>query len=254
MVNPRDTVGVVARIRSHRALTGSVLLAVLVVAAAGISGATHFTGPRWVPNWTVRGHSQSTKTSSSVPTGPRQPPVPHAVNGPHYGIGLLWIIAALAAAGLAVVLWRVWVSRRPSLPTRSHVVEVGAPSAVPRMTEPELDLPAMRTGIELALQVLDEQREPSDAIVRAWLGLQETAEESGIVRQPSETPTEFASRVCTRAFADDRAVRTLLRLYLRTRFGAHPVTDDDVAIAREALHEMVRTWSAPRSVVGTTPR
>ena len=39
-----------------------------------------------------------------------------------------------------------------------------------------------------------EQRDPADAIVRAWLGLQETAEESGIVRHPAETPTEFTSR------------------------------------------------------------
>src|SRR6201999_1893445 len=95
---------------------------------------------------------------------------------------------------------------------------------------------------ELALQVLDEQREPADAIVRAWLGLEGTAEESGIVRRPAETPTEFTSRILSRAFGDHEAVRTLLRLYLRTRFGDHPVTDDDVAAVRAALQELVTTW------------
>ena len=114
-------------------------------------------------------------------------------------------------------------------------------------------MPALRTGIELALQVLDEQREPADAIVRAWLGLQETAEESGIVRQPAETPTEFTSRILSRAFADDRAIRTLLRLYLRTRFGDHPVTAEDVAAVRAALQELVRTWPAPASPAGAGP-
>ena len=115
-------------------------------------------------------------------------------------------------------------------------------------------MPALRTGIELALQVLDEQREPADAIVRAWLGLQETAEESGIVRRPAETPTEFTSRILSRAFADDRAIRTLLRLYLRTRFGDHPVTTDDVAAVRAALQELVRTWPTPEVPAGAGPR
>ena len=60
------------------------------------------------------------------------------------------------------------------------------------------------------------------------------------MRRPAETPTEFTSRILGRAFADDRAIRTLLRLYLRTRFGDHPVTADDVA-ARSG--QRCRTWS-----------
>ncbi len=127
-------------------------------------------------------------------------------------------------------------------------------SEPPIEPEPEPDTPALRTGIELALQVLDEQREPADAIVRAWLGLQETAEESGIVRAPAETPTEFTSRILSRALTDDRALRTLLRLYLRTRFGDHPVTTDDVAQVRAALRELVATWPTLESTAGTGRR
>jgi len=44
-------------------------------------------------------------------------------------------------------------------------------SPAPVAAEPEADEPALRTGVALALDVLDEQREPADAIVRAWLGL-----------------------------------------------------------------------------------
>jgi hypothetical protein len=106
----------------------------------------------------------------------------------------------------------------------------------------------MLTGIELALQVLDEQREPADAVVRAWLGLEETAEQSGLVRRPAETPTEFTSRILSGAFADDRAIGTLLRLYLRARFGDHPVTSGDVAAVRKALQELVRTWRTADAV------
>lgn len=126
----------------------------------------------------------------------------------------------------------------PKLHTSSvHVTEL-----VP--VEPEAKPEKLLTGIGLALQALDEQREPADAVVRAWLGLQETAEESGIVRRPSETPTEFTSRILSRAFADDRALRTLLRLYLRTRFGDHPVTAEDVAAVRAALQQLLSTWPA----------
>ena len=102
--------------------------------------------------------------------------------------------------------------------------------------------------------MLDEQREPADAIVRAWLGLQQAAEDSGIVRGVAETPTEFTTRIIGRAVTDDRAIRTLLRLYLRTRFGDHPVTGDDVALVRTALRELVRTWPVPQSVGGARVR
>jgi hypothetical protein len=102
--------------------------------------------------------------------------------------------------------------------------------------------------------VLDEpDRDPADAIVRAWLGLQETAEESGITRRAAETPTEFTSRILRGAFADDRAIKTLLRLYLRTRFGDHPATQEDVAAVRAALQELLRTWPTPASTTTARP-
>lgn len=129
----------------------------------------------------------------------------------------------------------------PAAP-KLHASSVHVTQLVP--AEPVAEPETLLTGIGLALQALDEQREPADAVVRAWLGLQETAEESGIVRRPSETPTEFTSRILSGAFADDRALRTLLRLYLRTRFGDHPVTAEDVAEVRDALQQLVSTWPA----------
>jgi hypothetical protein len=169
---------------------------------------------------------------------------------------VLWIIIAIAAVGVALLLWRWWAGRPSRAATSRHSVVVDVTSQIPveQEPEPEPDTPALRTGIELALQLLDEQREPADAIVRAWLGLQETAEESGIVRRPAETPTEFTTRILSRAFTDDHAIRTLLRLYLRTRFGDHPVTGDDLRAVRAALEELVRTWPAPESLAGTQRR
>jgi hypothetical protein len=163
---------------------------------------------------------------------------------------MLWTVIGVAVIGVAWLLWRWWNRRPLREATGPHSVEATQTTEIAIEPEPEpepepdADTPALRSGVEVALQMLDEQREPADAIVRAWLGLQETAEESGIVRRPSETATEFTSRILGRAVVDDRAVRTLLRLYLRTRFGDHPVTSDDVAAARVALHELVRTWPA----------
>jgi hypothetical protein len=253
-VDLRDALRTDARMRSYRALMGSALLAVLVVAAAGITGTAHFAGPRWVPHLKLHGHTQAPRTLPSASlTPPLQTSVPHSA-GSFPGTVLFWIIVAIAALGVALLLWRWWAGRPARAATSRHSVAVEATSEIPVEPEPEPDTPALRTGIELALQALDEQREPADAIVRAWLGLQETAEESGIVRLPAETPTEFTSRILSRAFADDRAVGTLLRLYLRTRFGDHPVTSDDVAAVRGALQDLVRTWRVPESLAGTERR
>jgi hypothetical protein len=237
--------------RSHRSVSVGALLAVLLVAVAGISGTAHFTGARWIPHWFV----------SWRPSNPSHPP--HTLrpgtttlavarsargSGP-LGSTILWILATLVVIAIGVMVWRWWQGRRAGRAKRWDAVTVGAPTRAPAASEIEAGAPALRTGVELALEVLDEQREPTDAIVRAWLGLEETAEASGISRQPAETPTEFTSRVLRRSSADDSAVRTLLRVYLRTRFGEHPATDDDVAAVRAALEELIRSWPAPKTLV-----
>jgi Domain of unknown function (DUF4129) len=242
-----------ARAGSRRTLVWSVVLAVIVVAAAGIAGTTHFGGARWVPNWHV-----SSGHKVLLPRSQKQSPPPpitaHHQGGFSVGTLLLWILIGLAAIGLLALLWRWWQGR----PTRAAVslnsLAVAATPTVPTEPEPESNTPALRTGIDLALQTLDEQRDPADAIVQAWLGLQETAEESGMARRPSETPTEFTSRILRGALADDRAINTLLRLYLRTRFGDHPPTQEDVAAVRVALQELVRTWPAPVPSARVGPR
>jgi hypothetical protein len=166
---------------------------------------------------------------------------------------LLW-----TAVGLGVVLalflflwWRRWAPRhrgsRPIAPAPPQPVAQAA-----SRIEAEPDVPVIRSGLEEALLSLEQDAEPDDAVVRAWLGLQQKAEQSGVARRPAETPTEFTSRILNRVFPSARggndAIATLLRLYLRTRFGDRPVTAADVALVRDALRELVRTWHVTEHV------
>jgi hypothetical protein len=247
----RNSLRTGARAGAGRTLPVAVLLVVLVIVAAGIGGTSHFAGPRWYPNLgSAAGHRRLVPpTKVNVP--PRRHPrvKAHPVSLPPW-VGVLALVVILV--GVAALLWR-WFSRRrlPAAPGL-HGASVEATRVVPVEPEPEPEPEALLTGIELALRELDEDRDPADAVVRAWLGLQETAEESGIVRQPAETPTEFTSRIMSRAFADDRAVQTLLRLYLRTRFGNHPVTANDVAAVHDALERLLANWRAADGATTTT--
>ena len=48
----------------------------------------------------------------------------------------------------------------------------------------------------------------------------------------------------TRTGADRAALRTLLRLYLRARFGDGAITAADATTARDALRALEASWSA----------
>lgn len=231
-----------ARTGATRTLPLAVALGLLVILAAAIGGTSHFGGPRWVPNLGGSGTGPRTATTGLLrKTSGAGKLVPRHGHGSLPGwIGI--VVLALIALALAVLLWRWWGGRRLPPAPRLTGASVGTATQPVPVPTPEPEPEQLLTGIELALVALDEGREPADAVVRAWLGLQETAEESGIVRRASETPTEFTSRIISGAFADDSAVRTLLRLYLRTRFGDHPVTEQDVSEVREALRKLVSSW------------
>jgi hypothetical protein len=220
----------------------ALVLTVLVIAAAGVAGTAHFTGPRWYPH-IGSGHQPSVGTTPLLRVVPRMGRAPLARPRATSTTWLLAVVTVVALLVVANLIWR-WIRghwRAPQVVglrvAATDVLHVAPPEA-------EVEPARLLTGIELALQALAEEREPADAVVRAWLGLQETAEESGIVRRPSETPTEFAGRVLSGAFPNPEPLQTLLRLYLRTRFGDHPVTGDDVSAVREALERLLASWHA----------
>ena len=226
---------------ARRALWPALALTVLVIAAAGLSGTAHFTGARWYPHGsTGNPRANTTPILRGTSTTTKPPRVkPRRVSTSWLPVVVIVVFLII----LARLLWRGLRGRRLA-PSAPAVALTAAGVMHARSPEPEPEPARLVTGIELALQALREEPEPADAVVRAWLGLQETAEESGIRRGAAETPTEFAERVLTRPFADPAPLRTLLRLYLRTRFGDHPVTAEDVSAVGEALQQLLERWNA----------
>jgi hypothetical protein len=166
------------------------------------------------------------------------------------GIVFSWLPIAIALGLLliAVLLLLVlqWLRRRRrSIPKRFVGVE-NTFGDVADGTDlgSDADLPTLHRGLLRATDLLESHREPRDAIVRAWIGLQEAAEDSGLSRRPSETPTEFTTRVFASVDADRAAAAALLTVYLRVRFRSSPATASDVATARDAIERLRETWPA----------
>lgn len=158
---------------------------------------------------------------------------------------VLLVLAVVVALVVAALLIRLLVSamreRRRNRPRRLRAAGAAA--------EPEVaDAPAVLRGIAAALVAFDEHREPSDAVVQAWLGLQQAAEDAGFARSKAETPTEFTGRVLSRTGADRAPLRRLLRLYLRARFGDGAITADDAIAARDALRALEASWEREPAV------
>lgn len=227
--------------RSHRLLATCAVLGIVVVVASAIQGPVRFSGPRWLPHWnpSLQVKPHPTPSLHTQPT----PQVLRQGSGHLLDTILFWVLIAIAIIIAALVVR--WLLRLPYRSLRR--ARSGEASVAPEPTtiaEPEPDAPVLRRGVEAALYLLQEEREPTDAVVRAWLGLEESAADAGIVRRSSETPTEFTSRVMSQVFADDRAIATLLSLYLRARFGARPVNATDVAAVRGALRDLAQSWDA----------
>ena len=233
-----------------RAVVGVVAgLGVLVVLAVALQGPAAHEGVRWLPHLdgvgdaTASPPSQPTRTVASLASLPPQQPGRWQVSPWFWGVVVLLVVTAVV---VAVALW--WRRHHDGHPPDDEPAEApGVHDAV--LTEPEAvaeepDLPVLRRGFDHAFHVLDSAREPHDAIVTAWLGLEEAAQDAGVARRPAETASELTTRILGRVTSDDAAVRSLLDLYLRVRYGGYAATSDDVVAARSALERLTQGWDA----------
>lgn len=99
----------------------------------------------------------------------------------------------------------------------------------------EAGAPALREGVARATRALAAQAEPADAVIAAWVALEQAAEGSGVARDPAQTASELTVAVLDATRADPEATRALLGLYLTARYSQRAVTDQDVRRAQECL-------------------
>lgn len=222
-----------------RALTGmgalGLLSALLVLGAASI-------GPWQLDPWwnlDLPDHSR-TDTPSPGPTPSQPPPIPSQAPeakpaSPVDLSWLGWVVAAVAAVALILLIIRIvfyWLRPRTTLPAPSENVAA----------EGEADVPTMREGVHQAENHLRAAGPPRDAIIAAWVAIEDAADRAGMPRRPAQTPTEHATAVLRRTGADAAPTQRLLRLYQRARFSAAEPTDQDVAAAAQALRHLSSSW------------
>jgi hypothetical protein len=214
-----------------------VLLAALCVAVASLAGP-------WEPG--QREEQPSEPPRLVEPSRPAAPADPDAVAPPpaavEPGRDLGWVRRALTIAVVAALLFMLvrWALRL-RLPVRPPAPEPAGPSthvAAPR-TDPDPEV--LHRGARAAEERLRAAVAPDDAVIAAWVALEEAAALSGVVRERSATATEFTLQVLDRTPADPAAARTLLALYLRARFDDRPLGAGDVGTAATAARELVAT-------------
>jgi Domain of unknown function (DUF4129) len=221
-------------------LTG--LGCVIIAVGAGLEGRFTFAGPL--------GNRPGFEEQPLLPA-PTDAPQPTVTPSPLLfsagGNGTTWatvavLLVILALAALLVILLLLVRKRRRLRALRGPVMDVTDSDELLLEHDALPDLPTLKRGLGLASDVLETDRTPSDAIVQAWVGLQEAAEDSGVRRRQSETPTEFTARVFSSIPADRNAADTLLALYLRVRFGSAPANSRDLRSAKDAVGALQASW------------
>lgn len=225
----------------RRAALVPAVLAVLAVGTLVVLAAA--TGSPWgvTDRFGVFGDGPVLDPPTRLPApshpAPSQAPPPLQDSGVGDLVGpLLWAALVLAVLAVAFWIWRV-LPRRPARTTAASVAGgLGAVAGGP-------DAPAVQEGVRTAQQLLDTVTDPTDAVLAAWVALEDAAARSGVPRRPADTPTELTSRVLAATEADADAVTTLLGLYHRARFSADGVGPAAVLEARRCLAALAASWS-----------
>ncbi|MFJ3406892.1 DUF4129 domain-containing protein [Promicromonospora sp. NPDC090134] len=221
------------------------LICVLVtVVVLGAATATPWTlGTPRLPTVEISQAPQSQPAPSGTPEAPpAQQPDP--VDARWIIATIVTLVALLVAALLTLAARRLLAIRREPIDTDPDNLAAGTTTAT---LGEDIDLPELQDAVTRALRHLEGHARPRDAVVAAWVALEEAAARAGTRRDPAQTPTEFTSTVLAATPAPPDAVTRLRTLYQRARFTDRPIDTTTVAQARTALADIARTLDIERS-------
>jgi hypothetical protein len=189
------------------------------------------------------------------PTPPDQEPgEPVPPSEESYEIDFGWLGGILVFVFMAFMAAGVWWLLNRARFTRSFEIDSEGTPWATDMEELEPEVPVLQSGVDQALRQLSSVSDPTDAVIAAWLALEEAAALSGIPRRPAQTPTEFTVTVLDATPADVAATRGLVGLYHLARFSSHRIGSEDVASAVGFLNRLSESWSEMAGLTGTSLR
>jgi len=213
---------------------------VVVCLALVLVGAARPTTWTWqAPTWRLPQLSLPTLPSMAPAPSGNALPQPPTVGANGGVIGRI-IVMILGLAALVVLAWFLRRLVVGLLAARIDRVPKADALAVSSLGAAQPVTAAVVDGVELALARLDAAGTPKDAVIAAWLALEETAAMHGIERSPAQTPTEFVLDLLQRSSAPVAATNQLRRLYHQARFSAADTAPAARASARQALAAIAR--------------
>ncbi len=155
---------------------------------------------------------------------------------------LLLVPSALIFGVALLVLARLrLVRRRRRLSRQVGVRHVGIPEAEPPLDEAEE--PSLPGALDEGARAIGEGS-PRNAIVAAWVRLEQAIEGEHFPHRPEETPSELVERALASYDLDREAIARLAALYREARFSTHPVTEEHRAEASACLRRLLATLGA----------
>ncbi|MGN6722183.1 MAG: DUF4129 domain-containing protein [Marmoricola sp.] len=220
----------------------AVVLVALVATTSGGLGPVHVPHPSSQQAGTPPTHQSSGGSPSNG--GSNQQPAPPS--GTSHGLtGLPTVsqfVLILVLAGIVltvIVSLRVAFARRRTLPPAR-----GRPS--PLVEEPASEgesLESLESMLGEQLAALD-TGSPRNAIVAAWVQLEEYAAGHGLARDPADTPAEFVARALAVYLLDRSVIERFADLYREARFSTHPMEERHRDEARRCLEHLTRSQVA----------
>lgn len=229
--------------RSALALLGAaaVLVVVLIGTTAGGLAPVRVTGSSTghanpAPAQRATGGSDRTSGGGqSRSPGVRSPDVSWL---PSWGQLVVIVVLAGGALALLATLRVTFVRRRRLVPGRARGV------TPPGEDDGADEADSLQTVLDERISALAEGS-PRNAIVEAWIQIEDFAVSHGVPRDPADTPAEFVARALAAYDLDTVALQDLANLYREARFSTHALDESHRDRARACLRRLTGTTVSP---------